>query len=150
MAYITTTELRTRLGDTLYARLTDRVDGVTPNSGVADDLVAEAEAVADSYLAVRYRTPVDLSAHPEVARVLAARVLDLAEVRAWRSSPFVSDPPQRIHNLEETALAWFQDAATGRLLLPAMSVLSGPVAVDDSARFAGGGRSFTADELDGL
>ena len=94
MPYITTTQLSQRLGATLYARLTDRVNGTTADAAVAQQIVNEAEAEADSYLGRRYRTPVDLVVHPELANVLAARVLDLAEYGAWKSSPFVSDPPQ--------------------------------------------------------
>ena len=53
MAYITTTQLEDRLGSTLYARLTDRVNGTTPDSKVAGQIVDEAEASADSYLRPR-------------------------------------------------------------------------------------------------
>ena len=49
MAYITTTQLSDRLGSTLYARLTDRVNGTTANAGVGQQIVDEAEAfVAES------------------------------------------------------------------------------------------------------
>ena len=79
MAYITTDQLSQRLGATLYARLTDRVNGTTADAGIAQQIVDEAAAEADSYLARRYQTPVDLAAHPELAAVLQLRVLGLAE-----------------------------------------------------------------------
>ena len=79
MPYITTTQLSARLGSTIYARLTDRDNGTTADPDVAQQIVDEAEALADSHLAKRYATPVDLGAHPELADVLEARVLDLAE-----------------------------------------------------------------------
>jgi phage gp36-like protein len=53
MAYITTSQLSERLGSTLYARLTDRVNGTTANSTVAQQIVDESQAEADSYLARR-------------------------------------------------------------------------------------------------
>lgn len=53
MAYVTTTQLSNRLGSTLYARLTDRVNGASADATVAQQIVDEAEAVADSYLATR-------------------------------------------------------------------------------------------------
>ncbi len=147
MPYITTTDLRTRLGLTLYARLTDRENGTTADETTAERLVGEAEAEADSYLARHYATPVDLAAHPELAQVLAARVLDLAEWNAWKSSPFVSDPPQRVHRLRDGALRWLDDVARRRIVLPAASVLGGPVATEDGPRVAAA-RLATADEMD--
>ncbi|GAG33214.1 unnamed protein product, partial [marine sediment metagenome] len=56
MAYITITQLSARLGSTLYARLTDRVNGTSADAAVAQQIVDEAEAVADNYLSVRYAT----------------------------------------------------------------------------------------------
>ncbi|MEW6253661.1 MAG: phage protein Gp36 family protein [Planctomycetota bacterium] len=150
MAYITTTHLSQRLGATLYARLTDRVNGTTANAAVAQEIIDGAEAEADSYLARRYRTPIDLGARPELANVLAARVLDLAEFAAWKSSPFTSDPPQRVHLLYAAALEWFEAVAAGRIVLPAAAPPAGPAATQDAPQYAGGGRVFTAEELDGL
>ncbi len=150
MAYITIAQLSQRLGTTLYARLTDRVNGTTANATVAQEIVDGAEAEANSYLARRYQTPLDLSAHPELASVLAARVLDLAEYAAWKSSPFVSDPPQRVHALYAAALSWLADIAAGRLVLPAASPPSSATASDDGPRYRSKPRVFTADELDGL
>lgn len=150
MAYVTTTQLSQRLGAEMYARLTDRSAGTTANAGVAQQILDEAEAVADSYLAQRYATPVDLSAHPEVANVLTVRMLDLAEWGAWKSSPFVSDPPQRVHRLHETALRWFEDVAQGRLVLPAAAPASPSTARADTPRWSGSARQFSSEELDGL
>lgn len=150
MAYVTTTQLSARLGSTLYARLTDRVNGTTADSTVAQQIVDEAEAEADSFLAQRYATPIDLTDHPELADILAARVLDLAEFAAWKSSPFVSDPPQRVHALYATALAWFRDAARGHVALPAASPPNPSTAQDAGPRYTTAKRKFTAEELDGL
>ncbi len=150
MAYVTTDQLSQRLGSTVYARLTDRVNGTTASSTVAQQIVAEAEAEANSYLARRYQTPIDLTAHPELTDVLEARVLDLAEYSAWKGSPFVSDPPQRVHSLYAAALRWLEEVARGGLVLPASSPPSSRTAVDDGPRHAGGGRAFTAEQLDGL
>ncbi len=150
MAYITTAQLSQRLGSPLYARLTDRVNGTTANTTVAQEIVDQAEAEANSYLARRYQTPLDLSAHPELADILAARVLDLAEYAAWKSSPFVSDPPQRVHALYATALSWLSDVAAGRLVLPATAPPNSATASDEGPRYRAQPRVFTADELGGL
>ncbi len=150
MAYVTIAQLSARLGSTLYARLTDRVNGTTADDTVAQQVVEEAEAEADSYLARRYQTPLDLSAHPELANVLQVRVLDLAEYGTWKSSPFVSDPPQRVHSLARAAVNWFADVASGRLALPAASAPAPTTATDDGPRVSASERKFTAGELDGL
>ena len=63
MAYITTTQLSARLGSTLYARLTDRVNGTTADNAVAQQIIDEVEAEADSYFAQRYGS---LAAHMRV------------------------------------------------------------------------------------
>lgn len=150
MAYITITQLSSRLGSTLYARLTDRVNGSVADATVAQQIVDESEAEADSYFSVRYATPIDLTAHPELSNMLEGRVLDLAEFAAWAGSPFVNDMPERVEMLQRAALKWLQDIAAGIVNLPGASSLAGPTAVDDSPRFTARDRTFTGDELDGL
>lgn len=150
MAYVTTTQLSARLGSAMYARLTDRVNGATADSAVAQQIIDEAAAEADSYLAVRYATPVDLSARPELADMFEARVLDLAEYAAWKASPFVSDLPQRVQRIYAAAISWFTAVAAGQVDLPAAAAPSSRTATDDSPRYAADERRFTHDELDGL
>lgn len=150
MPYITTTHLATRLGADLYARLTDRAAGTTADSAVAQQIIDEAAAEADALLAARYATPVDLTEHPELAELLAARVLDLAEYNAWKSSPFVTAVPDRVSGLHDAAVRWLRDVARGALPLPADV---SPATAPDRAphlRIVSSPRTFTADELDGL
>ncbi|MBI5863267.1 MAG: DUF1320 family protein [Planctomycetes bacterium] len=150
MAYVTLQQLKDRLGASAYARLTDRAAGTTASDVVGQQIVDEAEADANSRLAVRYATPVDLAARPEVATVLAARVLDLAEALAWHTSPLMGDVPDRVRLLRADAVRWFEQVAAGRIHLPAAAPPGSTAAVDDAARSSGGGRAFTAGELDGL
>jgi phage gp36-like protein len=150
LSYITTAQLEARLGATLYARLTDRVNGATADGAVGQQIVDEAEAVADGYLAARYATPIDLVAHPELGTMLTARVLDVAEWLAWKSSPFVSDVPERLRALHEESLRWFEMVADGRLSLPAAAPPASRTARDDGPHYSGRPRRFTAEELEGL
>lgn len=150
MAYATTTDLSNRLGATLYARLTDRVDGTTASATVAQQILDEAEAVLESYLARRYATPVDLGANPELANVLMARALDLAEFMAWKGSPFVSDVPERVRVVYEDTLRWLSAVAAGQATLPAARPPASPMAGDDGPRYSATDRKFTHEELDGL
>ena len=150
MAYITTSDLSQRLGTTLYARLTDRVNGANANSTVGQQIADEAEAEANSYLSKRYATPIDLGARPELADVLVLRVLDLAEYLAWRGSPFVADIPGRVKALAEEARQWFDRVSAGTGELPASAPPAASMAGGDAARFRSSPRAFTAEELDGL
>ncbi len=150
MVYLDTSKLSARLGATMYARLTDRVSGATADDTVGEQIIDEAEAEAHSYLAKRYATPVDLSAHSELAKVLEARMLDLAEYVAWKGSPFVSAPPPRVAALYATALQWFAAVASGELALPAAVPPASQTAEDGGPRSASTARGFTADQLEGL
>lgn len=150
MAYITTNQLKSRLGDTIYARLTDRIAGVTANATIAQEIVDQAEAIADSYLAVRFATPVNLVERPELATILAARVLDVAEGIAWRGSPFASDVPDRVRLVVDQAERWLRDVSAGAIALPAAAVPNAAVAVNDGPRFSASERVFSAEDLEGL
>lgn len=137
MAYVTTTQLSDRLGVTLYARLTDRVNGASANATVAQEIAAQAEALANGFLARRYATPIDLSAHPELADVLRTRVLDIAEFLAWRSSPFVTDIPERVRLVHDEATGWLEAVARGGLDLPAAAPPAPRVAADEGPPLRG-------------
>ncbi len=150
MAYVSVTELRARLGSSIYARLTDRLHGTDADDSVGQQIVNEAEAQVNNYLAARYATPIDLGAHPELADVLAARVLDLAEYLAWRSSPFVSDVPERVRMLWHEASRWLEALAAGRIPLPSDGPPASRTAEDDTPRARSAPRKFSAQELDGL
>lgn len=150
MAYVTTTQLRDRLGVTLYARLTDRVAGATASDSVAQQIIDEASGEADSYLARRYATPIDTALHPELSDVLEGRVLDLAEQRAWAGSPFSAGIPARVTAAREAAAAWLIAVANGAADLPGAAPPASRTAADDGPRYSSSERIFVRDELDGL
>lgn len=150
MAYVTTTDLSDRLGTAIYARLTDRVNGNTADSDVAQQIIDDAEAQADSYFARRYATPIDLTAHSELSGIVVARVLDLAEYIAWRQSPFIGDLPDRLRAQYDETLRWLKAVASGEIDLPAASPPASRTATDDGPRYTATERKFTDDELDGL
>lgn len=150
MAYITTGQLSQRVGATLYARLTDRVSGASPDSAVAQQIIDEAEAETNAILAHRYATPIDLAEHPELANTVAARVLDIAEFIAWKASPFVSEVPLRVQRLYSNATAWLNAVARREAVLPADRPPAERIAESDAAQFVAAPRTFTAAELDGL
>lgn len=147
MAYITITDLQDRLGPSLYARLTDRVDGKTATDATATLIVAEAEAEANSFLASRFETPIDTATYPELADLLKMRTLDLAEYTAWKSSPFVTDLPHRVESLYRDAVNWFRSLDRRQVELPA----DVPEITDHPGpQYSTSTRKFTSEELDGL
>lgn len=150
MPYVTLQQFKDRLGTSIYARLTDRVAGATPSDAVGQRILDEAEAHADSFLAARYATPIDLAALPELATILALRVLDLAEYAAWRGSPFVGDVPDRVRLVYENTLRWFERLSEGQSVLPAAAPPASTIVRDDAPRYEAAPRLFSAEELDGL
>lgn len=148
MAYAVAADLLARVGEVLYARLTDRTDGVAGDTAVASAIVTEAEALVNAELARRYATPLDLTASPELAEVLKARTIDLAEYLAWRGSPFVTDIPQRVRLLYDGVQRWLDDIAQGRLLLPSATPLPPTAAIDAGPVYSSAPRAFSADELE--
>jgi phage gp36-like protein len=134
----------------LYARLTDRVNGASADENIAQEIVDQAEAEANTHLAARYSTPINLAQHAELADVFRRRVLDLAECLAWRASPFVSDLPNRVNVLHDDAQRWFQHIAAGELRLPAAREPRGKPWPNDRPRYVRTTRPFTADELEHL
>jgi phage gp36-like protein len=150
MLYATTEELSGRLGATLYARLTDRVSGTTPSDTVAQQLLDAAEAEMHTYLASRYRTPIDLGMHAELAPTLKSRVLDIAEYLAWKGSPFMAGLPARVRDGYDEALLWLSRIARGEASLPASSPPASSTAESDVPRYSSATRKFTSEEFDGI
>lgn len=150
MAYTTTAGLSARLGAQMYARLTDRVNGQTANDSVAQQMVDEAEALVDSYLARRYATPIDVSGDAALSNVLESRTLDVAEYLAWRGSPFVGDVSERIRSLKEEALRWLEQVASGLLELPATARPGASTMLGATAMGSGEERCFTHEQLEGM
>lgn len=141
MAYTNVAALQSRLGDRLYARLTDRVAGVTADSTVAQLVLDESEAEINGILARRYVVPVDVGGNPALAALLAARTLDGAEYRVWRTSPFTSELPGRVRALHGQLRDWLDALADGRIELAAVRT------AEDSPRHSSVARKLTHDEL---
>lgn len=144
MGYISNSDIERRLGTTMYIQLTD-----DSGAGVADELKVDearegAEGEANSYLAARYQTPVDLSAHPELAAVLTSFVLDLAEYRLHNRRPPV---PADIVRKRVEAVTWLGNVATGVVHLPAMTTVAADSSRAPLAEAFGPERVFTRESM---
>ena len=72
MAYISNSDIETRVGPAAYVQLTDDQGTGTANELVVDEARAGAEGEVDAYLARRFAVPIDLGQHPELAGILAS------------------------------------------------------------------------------
>ena len=146
MAYITNSDIQERLGSAAYVQLTDDDGNGVADVGVVDEARLAAEGEVNSYLARRYEVPIDLSAHPELADILASMALDLVEYRLRLRRPPVGQSAQQIR---AEAVAWLTRVADGRIDLPSAT----PVATNTNrgplGATTGEERLLTRDELSG-
>ncbi|MFQ5489440.1 MAG: gp436 family protein [Phycisphaerae bacterium] len=143
MAYISNTDIQTRLGSAVYVQLTDDAGTGSANTAVVDEARAGAEGEVDAYLARRFAVPIDLAANPEVGGILKSIALDLAEYRLRLRRPPVS---AEATSRRDSAVAWLTGVAEGRIRMPARvdpaaGTLDGP-----TGQATGAERIWTRDE----
>lgn len=115
MAYISDSDIETRLGSPVYVQLTDDQGTGSANQAVVTEARAGAEGEVNAYLARRYAVPIDLARHPETAGILASITLDLVEYRLRLRRPPV---PAEATARRDAAVAWLRLVAAGEIELP--------------------------------
>lgn len=115
MAYMTNSDIETRLGGAAYVQMADDDGDGVADAAVVDEARLGAEGEVDSYLARRFAMPIDLARHPELAGVLKSFALDLAEYRLRSRRPPI---PQDAIDRHAKALAWLGRVALGTIDLP--------------------------------
>lgn len=151
MAYATLAEFKRRLGSSssplgLYEQLTDRIAATTANDTVGQDLLDEAQALINMWLAKRYATPVS-TADAATAATLRKVTLDLAEYGAWASAAPRRTLPERVKQAFDAAMEWLRDVAAGKAELPGAAAAE--AAESSSAEAAGYARVWTEEGLEG-
>lgn len=144
MSYITNGDIETRLGTERYVQLTDDAGSGSANEAVADEAREGAEREADSFLARRYAVPIDVSAHGELAGLLATVVLDLVEYRLHARRPPV---PADVTDQRDAAIKWLGHVASGAVELPSVKPLAPNPATGLRAASTGDDRVLSRDEL---
>ncbi len=144
MAYINNADIEQRLGSGAYVQLTDDDQDGSADVGVVDEARLGAEGEVNGYLARRYQVPIDLTAHPELAAVLASITLDVAEYRLRLRRPPVSEDARRrfLQTIE-----WLGRVADGKADLPSEGAVAASAARGTVAATTGEGRVLTRDEL---
>lgn len=144
MAYIANTDIEQRLGTDSYVQLTDDDGDGQADVGVVDEARLAAEGEVNSYLARRYRVPIDLSTHPELADVLASFTLDLVEHRLRARRPPV---PQDVRDKRARAVDWLRGVADGSVMLPSSAPPAAATTQGALGVVSGEDRILTHDEL---
>lgn len=140
MSYTTLAALTDRYGERMLAALTDRAVPATGDvdEDVVDRAIADAAAVIDGHLAVRYRLP--LAAVPPLVGDLAARIA------IWNLHTAAADP--KIEADYREAIRTLEGLSKGVLRLDLDGVE--PAAAGNSgARITDRDRPMTAENLKG-
>lgn len=82
MSYATQQDLTDRIGENEFTRLADRDNDGQPDSAVVAAVIADADALIDSYLGRRYKLPLKNS-YP----LLTAVAADIARYRLYDDKP---------------------------------------------------------------
>ncbi|MFQ5494198.1 MAG: phage protein Gp36 family protein [Phycisphaerae bacterium] len=146
MSYITNSDIQERLGAAAYVQLTDDDGNGVADTGVVDEARLGAEGEVNSHLARRFRVPIDVTVHPELADLLATVTLDLAEHRLRQRRPPVAKDALRRH---ERALTWLHHVAGGLIELPAAVAPADTTSRGTLGKATGEQRLLTRDELAG-
>ncbi|MGD2110387.1 MAG: DUF1320 domain-containing protein [Phycisphaerae bacterium] len=144
MAYITNADIEERLGSATYVQLTDDDGNGVADTGVVDEARLAAEGEINSYLARRYQVPIDVSAHSELADLLASITLDVVEYRLRLRRPPV---PGDAVNLHKRALDWLRGVADGCVELPSATPLAENTALGVRGEVVGEDRVLSRNEL---
>ena len=145
MAYVTNSDIEARLGSGTYVQLTDDEGTGSADTDKVDEARLGAEGEVDSYLSRRHAVPIDVTAHGELAGVLASITLDIVEFRLHCRRPPV---PAEVIAKRDGAVQWLSAVAVGRISLPADSELPGAEVRGLEAEVLGRERVMTDDELE--
>ena len=144
MSYITNTDIENRLGTATYLQLADDDGDGSADVVVVDEARLGAEGEINSYLARRYRVPIDLTVHAELRDVLTSVTLDLVEFRLRSRRPPV---PEHVIRMRDGTLDWLRRVADGGADLPSTSQVSANPSRGTVASSTGEDRLLSREEL---
>jgi len=151
LSYATIANLKDRIGDTLYAQLTDLEALTTADDTVGQARLDDAHGYINAKLGQRYQTPIDVSVDTDLANTMKAMTCAVAAVDAYRMHPTRSKSLREA--VEALAARWIElldDIANGKAALPGASKLPSPTTSGPDAAVVGERRVFTKDSMKGL
>jgi phage gp36-like protein len=131
------------MGSAAYVQLTDDAGTGTADEAVVTQARLAAEAEINSYLAVRYQVPVDVSDQAGVAALLCSIAVDLVEFRLHSRRPPV---PADVVARHAAALDWLRRVAQGNATLPATVELPSNPCSGPTVSVIGSPRIWSRDE----
>lgn len=143
MAYASLQDMIDRFGADELVQLTDRTNrpASTIDAGVVAAHLTDAENLANSYLAKRYRLPLD-----PVPEILTRIVCDIARATLHGRTLETDDP---VAQAKADAVAWLKDVAKGLVQLEAEG-LAPDQPGSGTVQVSGPDRVFSKDSLAGL
>jgi phage gp36-like protein len=147
MSYITNTDIELYLGTQTYIQLTDDTGTGSADVNKVNQARLGAEGEVNSYLATRYRAPVNITGEAETGEVIKTFVLDLVSYRLHCRRPPVLDDVVRRH---EEAVAWLNGVASGQVQLPSTVALPATASIGIVGESRKADRKMTRDELDAI
>lgn len=141
MAYTTLTKLTARFGENMLISLTDRGDIATGtiDTDVIDQAIADADALIDGYVSVKYALPM-----AETPPLIGKLALDLVIYNLH-----IASMDAKIEEDYKAALATLKDISAGRLRLP-IEGKDAPGTGGSGARFTDRDRTFTENGMKGF
>ncbi len=147
MSYVTNSDIESWMGTDAYIELTDDTGAGSANTTRVNEARLGAEGEANSYLATRYKVPVNVGAESEVQAVLRAFILDLVSYRLHSRRPPV---PADIIRRREEAVTWFSRVASGIVQLPSAALVPSNTALGDLAVVSQASRIMTRESIEDL
>jgi len=111
--YTTVTEFKAKVPAILQSKGTNDANGTTINDEYIEEFLREAESIIDSYLGVRYYTPVK-APDGTVPPVIKNHVLTLGKYELFKRRNLITPAIQEQFNF---TMSWLRDVSTGRASL---------------------------------
>lgn len=139
--YATAAELISRFANEAeVSYLTDTEATGTADAGVLADCLEDAEAEINTWIAQRYKTPVDVSVDTELARLLKRKTLDIAETYLLMRGPSIAE--NKTAQLERT-IEWAKAVGMGQAQLTGAVTATSTTTRTPLATWTGANRDLT-------
>lgn len=145
--YATQADLKGRYEDDReVAEMTLDVESGTPDTDVLDEVIDGAEGEINSYLANRYRVPVDVSGIGDAQLTADLKSLTL-DIACWRLETRVNKVSESRQAAYDRAVSRLGELAKGTVLLPATAAPSESTSRADVSRYGTAGTGTDSNRL---
>lgn len=151
MAYATLAQFKERLGNDLYAQLTDLSGSTTASDTVGQARLDDAHAFVNAKIAVRYLTPVDVTVSTALAEMMVAITCAVAAYGCLGMHPdTMNQLREGVDAVHKHWMALLDQIAAGKAALPGAAVIPAAVSSGPSSAVFGDDRVFTRESMKGF